>query len=312
MNINMRIMTTMTNDNTIHEAVRNHYAALAEGGSCCDDSCCAPSAGASPTIDVSLDSLYGNLYTADTSWLPQEVTGLSLGCGDPITLAGLQPGQTVLDLGSGGGIDCFMAARQVGPGGHVIGVDMTPAMLAKAERNKARVGLDNIEFRQGFIEALPVADGSVDVILSNCVINLSPDKPAVFREAYRVLRPGGRLVVELLDQERVDRADSTWWFSDDKGLWGDRPFLNLGERRWDADARASIERYTTIDLATGGLSEIVLCDQTYAAGEMIALMQAAGFGSVSAHARWAGLPLYDAEEWVVYVASTPVIAADLV
>ncbi len=190
--------------NQIHEAVREHYGRLAvDGGSCCGEGdCCGVSAAdvaltasIPSTADVDLNLLYGNLYTADTSWLPQEVSGLSLGCGDPITLAALQPGQTVLDLGSGGGIDAFMAARQVGPTGHVVGVDMTPEMLAKAERNKATVGLENVEFRRGYIEALPVEDGTVDVILSNCVINLSPDKAAVFREAYRVLRPGGHVAV---------------------------------------------------------------------------------------------------------------------
>ncbi len=127
----------------IHEAVRERYGLLAvNGGGCCGEGdCCGVSAadvalaaGVTSTADVDLNLLYGDLYTADTSWLPQEVTGLSLGCGDPITLAALAPGQTVLDLGSGGGIDCFMAARQVGPTGHVIGVDMTPEMLAKAER----------------------------------------------------------------------------------------------------------------------------------------------------------------------------------
>jgi SAM-dependent methyltransferase len=127
--------------------------------------------------------------------LPDSVTDVSLGCGNPIAIAGLKPGEVVLDLGSGGGIDCFLAAKKVGPQGRVIGLDMTPDMIRLARRNAKKVGATNVDFRFGEMEDIPLPDASVDVIISNCVINLSPDKDAVFAEAYRVLRPGGRLNV---------------------------------------------------------------------------------------------------------------------
>lgn len=163
-------------------------ADVASEGTAASSSCCGPA----PAEQVGNIQFY---ETPDAADLPEEVTDLSLGCGDPVTLASLKPGQTVLDLGSGGGIDCFLAAKRVGPEGRVIGVDMTPAMLDRARASKAKLGADNVEFRLGEIEHLPVSDNSVDVILSNCVINLSPDKPQVLREAYRVLKPGGKLAV---------------------------------------------------------------------------------------------------------------------
>ncbi len=195
-----------TNEGVVAE-VRARYGRIAEAaGSCCGPTCCG---GGEETVSLQIG--YGRKELAT---LP-EGADLGLGCGAPIALLELRRGETVLDLGSGAGIDAFLAAEEVGPGGRVIGVDMTPEMLERARKNAVSTGRTNVEFREGRLEALPVEDGSVDAVTSNCVINLVPDKAAVFAEVARVLRPGGRMVVSdiVLDAPLPEavRADIAAW-----------------------------------------------------------------------------------------------------
>ncbi len=228
----------MAENTELRETVRRRYAASAVAVS---EGCCGPA-----SVDVT-----GDQYSAlELSSLPADATAASLGCGNPTAVAELREGERVLDLGSGGGIDVILSARRVGPSGFAYGLDMTEEMLDLARRNAAQAGIDNVEFLQGYIEHIPLDDATVDVVISNCVINLSTDKPAVFAEIFRVLAPGGRIgITDIVAEDRLSPAERA-----ERGDW-------VG----CIAGALSVEEYTS-GLAEAGFIEVSL-NPTHEAAE---------------------------------------------
>ncbi len=264
-------MSEDTKAAAIKEAVRENYGSVARqvsGGqraSCCGSSAAATSCCGPDARTAGRQENAALLYTGPVAaTLPENVTGASLGCGDPTAIADLKPGQVVLDLGSGGGIDCFLAARKVGPTGRVIGLDMTPDMIRLAQRNAKEMRADNVEFRLGEIEDIPLPDASVDVIISNCVVNLSPDKDAVFREAYRVLRPGGALSISDMVTTRPlpdpirQRVEA--WASCVGGALVEEDYLNRMRRAGFASVEVRSRDFLSISRIAGANDEQLMRD----------------------------------------------------
>src|SRR5215212_54359 len=228
----------------LRETVRAKYAAQARhvtetSSSCCEPSCCGDTGTADP--------ITGDLYAKDeVASVPEDALKASLGCGNPTALAELKPGETVLDLGSGGGIDVLLSARRVGPSGFAYGLDMTDEMLALAEQNKVAAGAENVQFLKGHIEEIPLPETTVDVVISNCVINLAADKGQVLREAYRVLKPGGRFAVsDVVAQSALPddlRADMEAWVGCVAGALEENEYRRLLTDAGFADVEVEVTR----------------------------------------------------------------------
>jgi SAM-dependent methyltransferase len=251
------------NEQQIRESVQEKYGAIARAKGAV--ACCGPAPCGCG------DPITSNLYSAtETASVPDDALRVSLGCGNPTALAALVPGQTVLDLGSGGGIDVLLSARRVGPTGRVYGLDMTDEMLALARENQQKAGATNVEFLKGSIEAIPLPDRSVDVIISNCVINLAADKDAALREAFRVLRPGGRFAVSDVvvhgDVPADVRRNMELWVGCVAGALGDREYQDKLTAAGFTDVSVESWREYSLDdartfLAAGGLDVDALATQ---------------------------------------------------
>jgi len=256
------MQTVPPNDEQLRQAVSDRYARTAlqvlgsaseSSASCCNSSCCTPSTGKS-------DPITSNLYTQqELGELPVAAALASLGCGNPTALAQLHPGEKVLDLGSGGGIDVLLSAKRVGPTGFAYGLDMTDAMLELAERNRQEAGIENVRFLKGIIEAIPLPDNSVDVVISNCVINLSADKAQVLREAYRVLTPGGRFAVsDIVVQGNLPpalRHDMESWAGCIAGALEEETYRSLLHAAGFVDIDIEVtRRYSLEEIAASGAS----------------------------------------------------------
>ena len=261
--------TSPTNDEQLRETVRERYGRTAlevlsasepKAASCCGPDCCGSERGAKGVGDAVSSDLYSN---AELGELPLAAALASLGCGNPTALAALKPGEKVLDLGSGGGIDVILSARRVGPTGFAYGLDMTDAMLELAERNRAEAGVENVRFLKGVIEAIPLPANSVDVVISNCVINLSADKRQVLREAYRVLVPGGRFAVSDIVYQghipQVIRADLEAWAGCIAGALEEEVYRQLLAEAGFTDIEVEVtRRYDLNDIEESGAQRSIV------------------------------------------------------